>query len=52
MSLKYSDLSDQEKRIWDQVYAASYSKYPNAYTAIGEANQSIYDLRYEKKRAR
>ncbi len=52
MSLKYSDLSDQEKRIWDRVYANSYSKYPDAYNAISDADKSIYDLRYEKKRAR
>lgn len=52
MSLKYSELTEQEKRIWDHVYANSYSKIPNAYTAIGDADQSIYALRYEKKRAR
>ena len=52
MSLKYSELSDQEKSIWDRVYANSYSKHPNAYNAISDADQAIYDLRYEKKRAR
>jgi len=52
MSLQYSELSDQEKRIWDRVYANSYSKSGDAYDAITDADKAIYDLRYEKKRAR
>ena len=50
--MDYEQLTDQEKRIWDRVYANSYSKYHDAYNAIWDADKSIYDLRYEKKRAR
>jgi len=49
MSLQYSHLSDQEKRIWDSVYASSYSKYGDAYEATTDADKAIYDLRYEIK---
>jgi hypothetical protein len=52
MYLRYSELTDQEKRIWDTVYANSYSKNPDAYNAMSDADQSIYDLRYEKKQRR
>lgn len=48
--MKYSQLTDQEKRIWDRVYANNYSKYSDAYHAAGEADRSIYDLRREQKR--
>lgn len=50
--MDYEDLSEQEKRIWDRVYADAYSKYGDAYYATTEANQSIHDLRYEKKQAK
>lgn len=49
--MKYSELTEQEKRIWDRVYANTYSKYQDAYLAIGEANRAIYGLRTEFKRS-
>lgn len=52
MSLKYSELTKQEQRIWDRVYADSYSKSHDAYDAITDADKSIYDLRYEQKQRR
>lgn len=50
--MKYSELSEQEKRIWDIVYANTYIKYSDAYQAIGEADRSIYLLRSEQKKRR
>lgn len=50
--MEYSELSNQEKSIWDRVYAISYSKHHDAYYAIGDANKAIYDLRSEMKRLR
>ncbi len=50
--MKYEDLSESEKRIWDQVYAIKYAKYEDAYYAMGDADQAIIDLRREKKQRR
>ena len=40
-------LSEEEKPIYNQVYATEYSKYGDAYHAIDMAEQAVYDLRYE-----
>ena len=50
--MNYEELTEQEKRIWDRVYANMFSKYSDAYHAIGEADRSIYALRAEQKRRR
>jgi hypothetical protein len=49
--MKYSELSEQEKRIWDQVYALSFVKNNrSAMLAINDANSAIYQLRIERNK--
>ena len=48
--MNYSELSEQEKRIWDHVYAVSYVKNNRSATlAVNDANSAIYGLRIELK---
>lgn len=50
--MKREEMTESEKRIWDQVYAIKYAKYDDAYYAIGDADRAIYDLRREQKKGR
>ena len=50
--MNYDELTEQEKRIYDYVYALQYVKHGSAYHAIQEAQRAIEDLRYENKRKR
>ena len=48
--MEYSELSEQEQRIWDQIYSYTYHVTRDAYDSIREADRAIYDLRREQKR--
>jgi hypothetical protein len=49
--MKYSELTEAEKRIWEYVYAMAYVKAPNTDLAADNADMAIYGFRriQEKK---
>ena len=50
--MKYSELSEREKGIWDRVYAIKYAECNDAYYAAWDADKAVIDLRIEEKKRR